>query len=923
MSLGRRPSLLPQTPAASIRAVQRSLTAGVLGTVAALLLAGCGSGTMSNSVAPLSVTSGTDPTPPAPVPITAGFTGGTSVTGTKDAVVATPSVSAVSGVLGATQTVSITFASNDGRLITGFGVTDTLGTLPAGWSGPAAFACSAVSSGSNCVLNLVFAPTAAGGGTLTINYEFIDNALQSKTGNSLTLSYTATANDNVLATALPTGQIDAAVGGNQAVVVNFITDDGNAATDLAVTTDLSQLPAGWSAAAPTFACAIVRTGNGCELALTYAPTAAGSATLTLSYSYQDDSGAAKTGTLSIPYYAAAANTVVAAVSPAPQVTAVQKTGGQPVAVTFTTNDGKQASGFGLLTDLKSLPAGWSASGGATCGSVSTGNGCQLHLTYAPTALASGTLALQYAYTDGSGASQTGLTDIGYAATTNDNVVGTPAPSGQINAVVSDGSQMGNGTQAVTITFTTDDGRPATALQVTSNLTTLPAGWSSSANALSCSGLDADNVCKLTLTYAPSAAGNGTLLLNYSYDNNANEMKTGTVSIPYRATTNDTVAATPSQGTLATVRTGASAAATISFATDDGNPASTLAITSGLNPLPAGWSAASTAFKCATVSAGTACSLSLTYAPTTAVGSSTLTLGYSYLNDAGYPSTGSVSIGYSAYTPYLYVANTAGALSACALTLNDGIAACSAAGSGFAAPAGIALYGNFAYVTNTAGNSVSRCTLDAVGALADCGAVGGLFSAPTAIATSPTAPFVYVEQSTGLAVCAIAPSDGSLSGCVAAGTAFEPLAGVALSADGSHAYSVHAVVDTLNPVNSTDVIDVCLVSAVDGTLGACVANVASTPLAAVALAVQNDDLYVTTTAGSLYLCPIGAFSTISSCQLTAANSNAAGISFKDTTAFLGTGGATLLACPVNTGGTLGVCTTVSNPTFNGTAGMAVR
>jgi hypothetical protein len=894
-----------------------------LGTVAALLLAGCGSGTMSNSVAPLSVTSGTDPTPPAPVPITAGFTGGTSVTGTKDAVVATPSVSAVSGVVGATQTVSITFTSNDGLLITGFGVTDTLGTLPAGWSGPATFACSSVSSGSNCVLNLVFAPTAVGNGTLTINYEFIDNALQAKTGNSLSISYTATANDNVLAAALPTGQIDASVGGSQPVLVNFITDDGNAATNLSVTTDLTQLPAGWSATAPAFACAIVRTGNGCELALTYAPMAAGSATLTLSYSYQDDSGAAKTGMLSIPYYAAAANTVVANVSPAPQVTAVQKTGGQPVAVTFTTNDGKPASGLGVLTDLKSLPAGWSSSGGVTCGSVSTGNGCEMHFTYAPTALASGTLALQYAYTDGSGAPQTGLIDIAYAATTNDNVVGTPAPSGQINAVISDGAQMGNGTQPVTITFTTDDGRPATALQVTSSLTTLPAGWSSSASALSCSGLDADNVCTLTLTYAPTAVGSGTLMLNYSYDNNANEMKTGTVSIPYRATTNDTVAAIPSQATLATVRTGGSAAATITFTTDDGNPASKLAITSGLNTLPAGWSASSTAFKCATVSAGTACTLSLTYAPTTAVGPSALTFGYSYLNDAGYPSTGSVSIDYSAYTPYLYVADTTGALSACALTLDDGVASCSPAGAGFNAPAGIALYGNFAYVTNNQGNSVSRCTLAAVGALANCAPVGGAFSAPTAIATSPTAPFVYIEQSTGLTVCSIAPSDGSLTGCVAAGTTFEPLAGLALSSDGSHAYSVHAVIDPLNPANSTDVIDVCLASPTDGTLGACVANVASTPLAAAALAVQNNDLYVTTTAGSLYVCPIDALSTLSSCQITAANSSATGISFKDTTAFVSTGGATILACPIQTGGTLGACTTVSDPTFNGTAGMAVR
>lgn len=87
---------------------------------------------------------------------------------------------------------------------------------------------------------------------------------------------------------------------------------------------------------------------------------------------------------------------------------------------------------------------------------------------------------------------------------------------------------------------------------------------------------------------------------------------------------------------------------MTFATDDGNPASGLS--AALAALPAGWSAASNAFTCATVSAGTDCVLSLSYAPTTAVTATALTLRFSYLNDAGYPSTGSVTINYSAFTP---------------------------------------------------------------------------------------------------------------------------------------------------------------------------------------------------------------------------------------------------------------------------------
>lgn len=901
----------------------------ILGAFGASLIAGCGSGTVSNSVAPPSSTSGITSTTP-PVPITAGFTSGSTVTGSKDSVVATASVDSLSVTIGASQTVAITFASSDGLVITGFGVPNSLGTLPSGWSGPSTFSCAAVSTGSNCILTLTYAPTAAGNGTLTIDYEYIDNAAQAKTGKSLTLTYMATTNDNIVAAATPVGQINAAVSGNQAVAVNFTTDDGNPATNFTVTSDLSMLPPGWKSEVPSLACAIVSTGNGCELALTYAPTAAGSGVLTLAYGYQDESGATKTGTLNIPYFARSANTVVATPSPASQVIAVQKTGGQPVALTFTTNDGSAARGLFVTSDLTKLPAGWTAaSSGFSCGSVSTGNGCQLHLVYAPTALASGTLTLGYAYTDGAGNSQTGVATLAYAATTNDNVVGTPSPLGQINAVISDGTQTGNGTQAVAITFTTDDGRPATALQLTSSLSTLPAGWSSTVTSFSCPALDADTVCKLPLSYAPSVAGNGTLMLTYTYENNANEAKTGTVSIPYRATTNDNVVGTPNVSSLPALRTGASATATVTFTTDDGNPASMLAVTTGLNPLPAGWSAPSNAFTCATVSAGSACTLTLTYAPTIASTATMLTLGYSYLNDAGNTGTGSVSIAYSAFTPYLYVADaTSTTLSACPLSISDAVLACNTAANSFNAPSSIALYSNFAYVANTQGNTLSVCSLGAGGLLSNCAATAATVVAPTAIAINPAAPFIYAQQSNvaptdRIQVCAITPANGMLTGCTTTAAAFAPLDGIALSADGTHAYSVQTIVNTLIPADSTDFIEVCTVSAMDGTLGACAPSIASTPLALAALAVHNNNLYVSTTSGALYVCPIGAAGAIAGCQTTAVGSNATAISFEDSTAFLSTGSTTLQSCPVNADGTLGACAPVSDPTFTGTAGTAVR
>jgi len=576
-----------------------------------------------------------------------GGVGGESGTnGADNSVVVTPSSAAVSVAVGASQTVSVTFTSSDGLSITGFGVSGSLGTLPAGWSGPTTFTCALVATGSGCVLNLSYAPSALDSGVLVLNYVYVDNAGLSKApGGSVSIPYQAIAQNNVVATVSPAGQVNAAVGGKQSVSINFTTDtdnatDDSAATNLSITSNLAALPAGWSSVAPSLSCPIVTTGSGCQLVLDYAPTSAARGTLSLDYSYTDDSGAARTGTLNIPYSNISANSVVATASPSGQINAAVKSGGQAVAVTFTTDNGQAASNLQIISGLTALPAGWkSASRSFSCASVGTGNGCQLGLTYAPSALASGTLTLGYAYTDDTGTAQTGTFNLAYAATTNDNVVATPSPSGQINAVVAEGSQ------ALSVVFTTDDGRLATALQVTTNLAALPAGWSSSASSFACTSVTSGSGCALDLTYNPAAWGAGTLTLNYTYKNNAGQTRSAALNIPYRATTDDNVAGAPNPSSVSVI-TGSSAGVMVTFTTDDGNPASVLSVTSGLSPLPAGWMSSAGSFSCATVSAGTACQLALSYAPS-AVDSGTLMLGYSYTNDAGIAKTGTVDIAYRA------------------------------------------------------------------------------------------------------------------------------------------------------------------------------------------------------------------------------------------------------------------------------------
>ena len=611
----------------------------LIGILSLPILNGCGStshGSESGTIAPTGL-DGTMPTAPI-TPPKAGPVGG-GVRGSDNKVSATASVGAPLVVaVGASQTISVTFTSTDGLPISGFSVYGSLGALPPGWSAPSSLTCAVVGPGSGCVLTLGYAPTAVESGTLTLDCVYVDNAGLPRTpGPCMTLAYAAAAINNVVASVSPIGEVDVAIGAKQAVNVNFTTDDGNAATALTVT-NLGALPTGWSSTAAGLACAVVSTGSGCQVPLVFAPTAAANGTLTLSYSYVDGSGAARTGALNVPYATTTNGIVVASVSPTGQVNAAQAGGSQSVAVTFTTANGGSAAGFRVITDLSKLPPGWSSTSTAfSCASVSTGNGCQLRLQYAPAALTAGTLSLRYGYNDASGTPNFGVVNIPYAATTNDNVIGTAAPSGQITAM------LGAPGQPISVTFTTDDGRLGTALQLTSNLASLPAGWSSTASSFACSALSSGSACQLMLSYAPTGVDNGTLNLSYSYVNNAGESKTGSVGIPYQTTTNDNVVGTANPVSIA-VTTGSSNIVTVTFVTDDGNFAGGL--TADLSLLPPDWSAPASSFGCAAVNVGTGCQLSLTYAPSAAA-SSTLTFGFSYVNSAGSTKTGTVSIPYTA------------------------------------------------------------------------------------------------------------------------------------------------------------------------------------------------------------------------------------------------------------------------------------
>lgn len=609
----------------------------LLGVLSMPLLSACGSssfGSQSGNVAPTSTSGGTA-TPPVTPPKVG--PSGPVAPGNHNKVSATASVDSLAVAVGTTQTVIVTFTSNDTLPITAFSAYASSGTLPTGWSAPS-LTCATVAPGRGCVLVLTYAPAAVENGTLNLNCVYVDNAgLPSTPGVCMTLSYAATASNHVVASLSPIGEIDTGVGGKQPVTVNFTTDDGTAAT--AFTLTLGALPSGWSSTKTGLSCAAVSTGNGCQLPLLFAPTAAANGALSLNYTYVDGSGLPESGALNVPYATTVNEVVVARFSPAGQVTAVQNGGRQSVAVTFTTIDGKSAAGFSLTTSLSKLPVGWSSgSTSFSCNSVSTGNGCQLQLSFTPMTLTSGTVALRYTYSDAGGIPNFGVVEIPYAATTNDNAVSTASPSGQISAM------LGSPAQSVAVTFTTDDSRFATALQLTSDLTALPAGWTSATNAFGCSAFNTGSTCQLMLTYAPTGVDNGILTLSYAYMNNAGQSKTGSVGIPYQTTTNDNVIFNANPTTVAAVTGSTANPVTVTFTTDDGNFASGLA--ADLSMLPPGWSSAASSFGCASVSVGTACQVSLNYAPMAAA-AGTVSFGFNYVNSAGTSKSGTVSIPYTA------------------------------------------------------------------------------------------------------------------------------------------------------------------------------------------------------------------------------------------------------------------------------------
>jgi len=174
-------------------------------------------------------------------------------------------------------------------------------------------------------------------------------------------------------------------------------------------------------------------------------------------------------------------------------------------------------------------------------------------------------------------------------------------------------------------------------------------------------------------------------------------------------------------------------------------------------------------------------------------------------------------------------------------------------------------GNFVYVTNQGGGSVSACQIDSTDLLLNgCSVVATGFSAPEALAMNLPGTMLYVAEtgSDAISRCSVDKATGTVSGCVnAGGTDFNLPSGVTVSPDGSFLYvsnggGIHAVT-------------ACNIDVTTGSLIECVPKTIPDVVTAFDLTLNNagDRLYIADFSNStIAVCRVNE-ATVDSCDNT--------------------------------------------------------
>jgi len=209
---------------------------------------------------------------------------------------------ALGGIVGRSAAVTLDFATSDGEPAASLRVSSSLTALPAGWnSDRKEFACASVGRGLPCRLMLSYSPMApAGASGFDLAYSYLDSSGASRSGTAR-LDYSAIVPGSVTASLDASGPLLAKPGARKEVTVRFVAANGGSASALRLDADPGNA-SGWSIKPGWQGCATVQGSDSCSLTLVFAPTLVfGPRTLSLPYTYLDNIGETRSGSVEIDY----------------------------------------------------------------------------------------------------------------------------------------------------------------------------------------------------------------------------------------------------------------------------------------------------------------------------------------------------------------------------------------------------------------------------------------------------------------------------------------------------------------------------------------------------------------------------------------------------------------------------------------------
>jgi hypothetical protein len=503
------------------------------------------------------------------------------------------------GTTSAAQAVTITDTGNAAVTISSIALT---GANPGDYAISANTCPASLGAGASCQVNITFSPATTGARTAALT--FTDNATGSPqnvplSGTGFTPTQTLSFNPTSLTFATQnTGTTSAAQGvtitdtGNTAVTISSIALTGANPGDYAISTNTCPASLG--------------AGASCQVNITFSPTTTGARTAAITFT-DNATGSPQnvplSGTGQTP-------TFILTFNPTSLTFATQNTGStsaaQGIGIQNTGNAAVTLSSF-VLTGAN--PGDYAISANTCPGSLPAGNGCQVNITFSPTAAGARSAALTVTDNASGSPQSVPLSGTGQVPTFTLTFTPTsltfPAQNTGTTSAPQGVSIQNTGNSPVTMNGFSLTGASASSYTIAAN--NCPTGGST---------LGVGNACQVNITFSPAATGTLTAALTVADNATGNPQ---TVSLSGTGQTPTMILSfSPPSLTFPTVNTGSNNAMGFSV-TDTGNSPVTFTsfAVSGANAGDFTITQNTCPSSPATFSAGASCSIQVTFAPSAA------------------------------------------------------------------------------------------------------------------------------------------------------------------------------------------------------------------------------------------------------------------------------------------------------------------